>query len=98
VKHLTKFHPNRTVNEAVNAVLRKLRRPEKSVAPGGMKLPPGGSCSKKSTKNSVFRESNTMSHWYDAWRPNGCRQAVPALANLTPFTTTLIYSEIPQFL
>ena len=36
VKHLTKFHPNRTVNEAGNAVLRKLRRPEKSVAPGGM--------------------------------------------------------------
>jgi len=46
------------------------------VAPGGMKLPPGGSCSTKSTKNSVFRESNTISHWYGAWRQFIIRQAV----------------------
>jgi len=57
VKHLPKFHLNRTVNEAGNAVLWKLRRLEKSVAPGGMKLASGGCCSTKSTKNSVFRES-----------------------------------------
>jgi len=55
--YLSKFHINRTVNEAGNAVLRKLRRLEKSVAPGGMKLAPGGSCSTKSTKNNVFCES-----------------------------------------
>jgi len=56
MKQLPKFHLNRTVNKAGNAVLRKLRRLEKSVAPGGMQLALGGSCSTKSTKNSVFRE------------------------------------------
>jgi len=29
VKHLPKFHLNRTVNKAGNAILQKLRRPEK---------------------------------------------------------------------
>ena len=56
VKHLPKFHLNRTVNEVGNTVLQKLNKLEKSVAPGGMKLAPGGSCSTKSTKNSIFRE------------------------------------------
>jgi len=55
--YLSKFHLNRTVNEAGNAVLRKLRRPEKSMAPSGMKLASGGSCSTKSMKNSGFHES-----------------------------------------
>jgi len=54
--YLSKFHLNRTVNEMRNAVLRKLRRPEKSMAPSGMKLVPGGSCSTKSTKNNIFHE------------------------------------------
>jgi len=31
--HLSKFHLNLTVNEPGNAVLRKLREPEKLVAP-----------------------------------------------------------------
>jgi len=31
--HLSKFHLNRRVNESGNAVLRKLREPEKLVAP-----------------------------------------------------------------
>jgi len=60
--YLSKFHLNQTVNETGNAVLRKLRRPEKSMAPGGMKLAPSGSCSTKSTKNSVFHESDTTLH------------------------------------
>jgi len=53
VKNLPKFHLNQTVNESENAILRKLRRLGKlvarsarisSLAPGGTKLPPGGSC------------------------------------------------------
>jgi len=52
--YLSKFHLNRTVNEAGNAVLRKLRRLEKSMSPGGMKLAPGGSGSTKSTKTAFF--------------------------------------------
>jgi len=35
--HLSKFHLNQTVNESENAVLRKLRKPEKMVAPNAHK-------------------------------------------------------------
>jgi len=99
VKNLPKIHLNRTVNESGNAVLQKVRRPGKLVAPsarisslatGGTKLPSGGSCSAKIRKTAFFMNHNTTHHWYGAWRPKGCRQAVPALTNLTPFTTTLI--------
>jgi len=37
IDHLSKFHPNRTVNEPRNAVLWKLREPEKLVAPSAQK-------------------------------------------------------------
>jgi len=64
--HLPQFHLNRTVNEPGKAVLRKLRKLEKwlrlaprseDVAPDGTELAPGGTCSAKITKNSIFRES-----------------------------------------
>jgi len=44
---LSKFHLNRTVNESGNAVLRKLRKLKKFVAPSG-------ACCAKCMKNSVF--------------------------------------------
>ena len=97
--HLSKFYLNRIVNEPGNAVLRKLHALEKlwrlaprikSLAPGGTNPARGGSCSMKIWKTTFFVNQNTMPLWYGAWRPNGCHQAVPAPANLTPFTTTLI--------
>ena len=96
MKNLPKFHLNRTVNESGNAVLRKLRRPGKLVAPsarisspapGGTKLPPGGSSSAKIQKTAFFVNQNTTHHLYGAWRPKGCRQAVPAPANLMSCTS-----------
>ena len=65
---LSKFHPNRTVNEPGNAVLRKLRKPEKvvapstqkwKVAPGGTVLALSGSCCAKSTKTTFFVNQST---------------------------------------
>ena len=100
VKHLQIFHLNRTVNEAGNVGLRKLHRLEKSMAPGGMKLASGGSCSTKSTKNSIFRESEHYASL--VWRlaanrlpPGGscCSrnpEILPAPANLIPTPTILI--------
>jgi len=93
VKNLPKFHLNRTVNESAIVVLRKLRRLGKlvapsaiisSLAPGGTKLPPGGSCFAKIRKIAFFVNQNTTHHWYGAWRPKGCRQAILAPTNLTP--------------
>ena len=64
----SKFHPNRTVNEPRNAVLQKLRKLEKVVAPsaqkwkvgpGGTVLPLGGSCCTKSTKTTFFMNQST---------------------------------------
>ena len=101
--HLPKFHLNRTVNESENAVLQKLRKLEKLVAPsarisslepGSTKLLLGGSCSAKIRKTTFFMNQNTTHHWYGAWLPKGCRQAVPAPPNLTPFITTLISDSI----
>jgi len=54
VKHLPKLHLNWTVNEVGNAVLRKLRRLEKLVVPGGMKLAPSDICSAKTRKIAFF--------------------------------------------
>jgi len=54
MKNLPKFHLNQTVNESRNAVLRKLRRPEKLVAPGDMKAAPGDTCSAKTRKAAFF--------------------------------------------
>ena len=97
--YLSKFHLNRTVNKAENAVLRKLRRLEKLMAPGGMKLAPSGSCSTKSTKNSVFRQSEH--HASLVWRlavtnvpPGGfCYSRnlniFLCTCDLNPFATTL---------
>jgi len=88
--HLSKFQLNRMVNEPENAILRKTARTRKMVAPGGTNPTPGGSCSAKIRKIAFFVNQNTTHLWYGAWRPIGCRQAVPAPGNLIPFTTTLI--------
>jgi len=56
--HLSKVHLNRTVNKPGNAILRKLRKPEKwwrlapkseDVAPGRTELAPGSYYSVKNT-------------------------------------------------
>jgi len=37
------------------------------------------SVSRKIQKTTFFVNQSSMHHWYGAWRPNGCRQAVPAV-------------------
>jgi len=61
-----------------------------SLAPGSTNPMLGSSYSSKIWKTTSFVNRNTMPLWYGAWRPNACRQAIPAPANLTPFTSTLI--------
>jgi len=107
--HLSKFHLNRTINKSENASLRKLCEPEKLVVPSaqnqttsasGTKIPPGGYCYAKSTKNSVFHESTH--HAPLVWRlaanmvpPSGsCSSRNPEISstpsNLIPTPTILI--------
>jgi len=59
--YLSKFHLNRTVNESKNAVLQKLCRPGKLVAPGGMNAAPGDTCSAKTRKIAFFVNKTTLS-------------------------------------
>jgi len=63
---MSKFHLNQTVNEPENAVLQKLREPEKLVAPSARNQEPvawrykpsaGRFLVCKITENNVFRES-----------------------------------------
>jgi len=54
--HLSKFNINWMVNKPRNNVLQKLRRLEKSVTPGDIKLASGGSYYVKSTKSNVFAQ------------------------------------------
>jgi len=52
--YLSKFLLNRIVNKPGNAVLRQLRRPGKSVAPGAVKAAPDDTCSVKTQKTAFF--------------------------------------------
>jgi len=51
VNNLPKFHLNPTVNESGNAILRKLHRPGKLVAPDSMKSASGDTYSRKHEKH-----------------------------------------------
>jgi len=61
VNNLPKFHLNRTVNESRKAVLQKLRRLGKSVAPSSMKATPDDTCSAKTRKIVFFVNSTPHS-------------------------------------
>jgi len=56
MKHLSKFYLNQTVNESENAVLRKLRKLEKFVAPNAWRYKNGAWRYKTSARRFLLCE------------------------------------------